>query len=306
MISAPSPLYLYRVHPSEGSGALASLTLRRLDVLPSGDGLQLDLDADWLGSGPGPEPRWLYATAQVWSRQHPTRRLGAVHLDNYDLPDFAGNGRRSVSWDWFLPPDQLEQLERDRAPHSSHAFALRLRVAGVLRLGDEVLGVGGETSIDLSAAEWSGLLPRLGYATAPGVSTLAAGIAAGRHPSWREAEEQLAPARRALHAGEERAALAAAFTEFERLVARPYLAGEWDDAIVDMPTAKRKEFAKLLAAHAGLISRVGRHLSADETTATADRVELPLDYWEAELLLAASQLFLTFALRARAGTEAPG
>jgi hypothetical protein len=54
----------------------------------------------------------------------------------------------------------------------------------------------------------------------------------------------VAPARRALHAGEERGALAAAFTEFERLVAHPYQAGQWDDAIADMPAAKRKELAK--------------------------------------------------------------
>lgn len=302
MKHSPSPLYLYRVHPPDRGGALATLTLRRLDVLPSADGLQLDLDADWVGSEPSPAPRWLFASADVWSRQHPTRRLGAIHLDNYDLPDLAGNGRRSVSWDWFLPPDQLEQLERDRAPHSGHALALRLRVAGLVILGDEVVGVAGETSIDLSATDWGSLLPRLGYATAPSVAVLA-GHAAARHPTWREAEDRLARARQALRAGEERSALAAAFLEFERVAGRPYLAGEWEGVLNDVPGAKRKELSKLLAAHAGLISRVGRHLDSDSKTTTGERAELPLEYWEAELLVAASQLLLTFALRAKTDAD---
>jgi hypothetical protein len=62
----------------------------------------------------------------------------------------------------FLPPDQLEHLERDRAHIPATLSPFACASAGEVRLGDEVIGVGGETSVDLSAAEWSGLLPRLG------------------------------------------------------------------------------------------------------------------------------------------------
>jgi hypothetical protein len=297
-VNVPSPLYLYEV-PSVGQGrALATLTLRRMDVLPSGDGLELNLDGDWLGQEPEPEPRWLYATAEVWSRQRPTRRIGAVHIDNYDLPNLAGMGARSVSWDWYLPPEELEQVERDHATNAAAVLPLRLRVAGLLRLGESLTGVAGEASIDLTAAEWAEMLPRLGYGTSPSVSALV-GQAAGRHGSWAEAEGRLSRARQALHAGGEREALAAAFEQFERLVNRPYLAGAWDPMLSNTPASKRKELAKLLAAHASLISRVGRHLDPELDPDTGERGAFALDYWEAELLVALSQLLLTFALRTR-------
>jgi hypothetical protein len=302
-VNVPAPLYLYEV-PSVGQGrALATLTLRRMDVLPSGDGLELNLDADWLGQEPEPGPRWLYAAAEIWSRQLPTRRIGAIHIDNYDFPTLAGTGRRSVSWDWYVPPEEAEHLERDRATNAAAVLPLRLRVAGLLRLGEAVIGTAGEGSIDLTAVEWAETLRRLGYATSPSVSALV-GQAAGRHGSWAEAERRLSRARQALHAGGEREALAAAFEQFERLVNRPYLAGAWDPVFSRTPALKRKELAKLLAAHTSLISRVGRHLDPEPDPDTGERNEFTLDYWEAELLVALSQLLLTLALRTRSDPAA--
>lgn len=294
----PSPLYLYELHPSDTGRVLAALTVRRVDPLPSADGFEIALDADWVGPDPQSPPRWMALNAEMWSRLQPSRRIGAIHIDSYDLPDLVGLGRRSVSWDWFLPPDEIEQTERDRAPNSANALPLRFRAAGLLRVDEQVVGVAGDTSIEMSAGEWSAHLRTLRYETAPAVVALAR-EAAARHASWSEAEQRLRPAREALRTGGERAALAGAFKEFERLANYPYRADEWEAVLAQMPAAKGQQLRKLLAAHSGMLSRVGRHLDSEADEQSGERGELPLEYWEAELLIAASQLLLAYALRLR-------
>ena len=135
-MQTPSALYLYELHRQDTGSALATLTVRRVDPLTSADGFQIDLEADWVGTEPQAPPRWVGLQAEMWSRLQPSRRLGDIHIDIYDLPDLAGLGRRSVSWDWFLPPDEIEQIERDRAPNSAHALPLRFRATGVIRVDE--------------------------------------------------------------------------------------------------------------------------------------------------------------------------
>ena len=161
-----------------------------------------------------------------------------------------------------------------------------------------MIGVAGETSIELSADEWNTHLRTLRHETAPAIVALVR-EAAGRHPSWSEAEQRLRSAREALRTGSERVALAAAFKEFERLAAYPYRADEWKAVLADMPDAKGQQLRELLAAHSELLSRVGRHLDSEADGQTGERSELPLEYWEAELLIAASQVLLAYALRLR-------
>jgi hypothetical protein len=54
--------------------------------------------------------------------------------------------------------------------------------------------------------------------------------------------------------------------------------------------------ARLLAAHCTYLNRVGYHRDRDHP-AGSELPPVPLDHWEAEIAVAVSQFWLTFALR---------
>lgn len=246
-------------------------------------------------------PRWIALRAQMWSAHYPAHLVGAIDVDNSDFPDLVGVGRRTVSWAWYLTQAQLEELEADRSDAPATPITLRLDVRGVVDLGGEVVGVAGDTQIGMPASEWWELLAKLGYATAPSVVRLVRD-AVIRDASWRLAEDRLAAARLQLHLGAEEQALAAAWRELERVAGKAYLEPEWAPLLPDMPESKAGKLRKLLASNAGLISHLGRHLDW-ETDSVGERQPVPVEYWEAELLLAVTQLLLTYALRLRAIRE---
>ena len=155
--------------------------------------------------------------------------------------------------------------------------------------------VRGEGDFQIAVSDWEGFITTLGYRLPP-TSAALAGLAATVHPSWKAAEERLLQARSHLRKGEGHAALTACLKEFEREVTAPYAEASWEKHFNE-PSQKLDGLKRALAGHCTYLNRVGHHLSRQDRTNAGGPAEMPVDQWEAELAVGASQFWLAYAIR---------
>ncbi len=259
------------------------------------EGLRLNLEFTCV-AGAGKAPKWLaWLQARVESARIPPRVCGELVIEANEWPVLGVESNQSLRWEWHLRSDELEKIELETAPGDRwRQFALQ--VAGIAQLGGEVRRVAASSQFRIPLSEWEDLLRSLGYGVPP-TETELAGIAVRQHPSWPEAEHRLAEARRALRAGETHAALTVCLDQFSALADQPYREDSWRKYLPADPEQKQTSLARLLAAHCTYLNRIGYHRDRDHPDGSG-LAPVPVDQWEAEIALAASQYWLTLALRA--------
>jgi hypothetical protein len=301
------PLHFYVLGmPEWGGRTLGSVRLTAVGGPQGGDGgLRLSIEyqppADDLG------PRRLAdvvpSVASTWMTRRP---YGRIRL----LPDPPGQtgilGTRSSThnWVWSLAPDEIELIEAERAPNAAaERVMFNLDVRGIATVGQATYGFAGDTQFSIATADWLALLRSLGYAVPPSLRGLA-GDAMTLTASWSWAEEKLHDARRYLALGEDRQALSTAYLLFDAMAKNPYNSA-WDAVVGDpeLSTEKADVIRGLLRAQTTALNKLGRHPSY-EITDGRDRHMLPLDHWEAELVIVLAQVLLAAAERWRSIKEA--
>jgi hypothetical protein len=239
----------------------------------------------------------------------PTRRPYGWVRPLVDMPGgnvLLGEHATTFWWLWHLTADEIEAIERERAPNAAaESVSFNLEVHGVAVIGAETWGFNGDTQFSLATSDWLGLLRSLGYSTPPSVQDLA-GQSLTLAPSWTWAQDKIQAARRHLSLGEDREALRTAYVVFDAVARNPYKSN-WDEILADsvLPPEKVAAIRALLTSHAAILNKLGRHPS-DDLTDGRDRQMLPLDHWEAELAVALSQLLLAAVERWRTIREAHG
>jgi hypothetical protein len=158
----------------------------------------------------------------------------------------------------------------------------------------------GDTTISVERGEWEQHLMQLGFGVPPSW-TVGPGATATTHSSWADAERRLEPARRQLRAGEGSNALQSALKEFEAIVTAPYNPDSWKSGqLVPMPEQKRDGVIRALSGLCTYLNKVGHHRSQTERNEQGYLEEMPVDQWEAELVLGGAQFLLAVALRLKA------
>jgi hypothetical protein len=79
------------------------------------------------------------------------------------------------------------------------------------------------------------------------------------HPSWREAEKRLAPARDRLREGEGYAALEVCLRQFEALACKGYTQDAWKGRW-QLPAQKERGLTSALAGFCSYLNLIGHHL----------------------------------------------
>jgi len=249
-----------------------------------------------------PQVHWAWLKVEVTSQKSDQRVYGRVLLDPHErahtlgLPQFEIPGRE-IEWNWCLLPEDLERIERDRSENAGSPLNVRLTIEGALQVGGQVCLVRGEGYLEIALSDWEAYLKVMGYNLPPSAGELV-GIAALDHPSWNEAAERLAPARKEVRAGEGRDALVTCLRQFERIVTAPYDPKSWR-SLFDVPGQKEDGMIAMLAGHCTYLNKVGHHRSRQERDQQGGLLELPVDQWEAELAVGTSQFLLAYALRAK-------
>jgi hypothetical protein len=244
--------------------------------------------------------RWVGLRADVSSQKAEPRTYGRVILDTHSrshrpgLPGFEGPARE-IEWNWYLLPEDLERIERDRGDAKSSPLHFNVTAEGIIQTESGAYMVAGEGNLEIALSDWESYLRMLGYNLPPSAAELA-GLAAVDHPSWEEATKRLAPARAQLRAGEGRAAMMSCLREFERIVTAPYRQESWK-ARYAAPAQKEDGLVAMLAGHCTFLNKVGYHRSRQDRDHEGGLIEMPVDQWEAELAVGASQFWLAYALR---------
>jgi hypothetical protein len=251
------------------------------------------------------QDRWLRLDFRIGSQQTAApRRYGTAEVSwpgSRLLPAQA----ETVEVGWVLLPEDVERIELDHgAPSGSGSpWTFHVTVEGMLAGSAGVIAIDGEGTLTIPASDWEALAHQMGYGLGPTART---GLGQARldHPSWREAEKRLAPARDHLREGEGRAALEVCLRQFEALAGKSYTEDAWK-GLWEAPSQKEGGLAAALAGHCSYLNRIGHHLDDVVDPAAGERLEMPLDQWEAELAVAISHLYLAYVLRLNTVAAAP-
>jgi hypothetical protein len=150
----------------------------------------------------------------------------------------------------------------------------------------------------IELSQWERLLQNLEYSLPPSHPALA-GLPSLDHPSWKDATARLQNARSHHRSGEDYDALRECLSALEAVVHAPYNKESWKQRLTKLPDQKAEGLAELFSGVATYCNRVGHHRDRNARNAAGDLAPMPLDHWEADLMLGAAQFVLTYAIRLR-------
>jgi hypothetical protein len=253
------------------------------------------------------KPHWVWLTAEVSNMRTDPQYFGRVVITSDQLPRVDPPQANRLVWGWRLSPEDLEAIENSRADNAKAPLSFKLVARGILQDDFQKSGaaamVAGEGNFEVPVSEWEDYLSRFEYSLPPSAAQLAS-YGATLHPSWADASKRLAKARKHLLAGDDHVALIACLHEFAALAAPAYEHRPWFDlAKPTMPDQKAAAIGVLLSKHCDYLNKVGHHRGRKPPADDPDLPEMPLNHWEAELMVATSQYLLAYALRLRAASQ---
>lgn len=304
-------VYLFNAESAE-RGALGRLIIRDVSFTGQTDLGQpcLTVDVELQptgGQSPATKLSFLSLNVTVWTSQPPCRKIGRVILGPQGFLPVGDSGSARGDWLWRLLPEDVETVERARSgqPVGPIGFQFEISVvakvarAGSQPSGDDVIALRATpTQVLIPTSHWDQLLSSLGYELPPTHVALA-GQAALDHPSWSETASQLEQARTHHRFGKTTLPLARA-SPLSRHTSRLLTARQAGKELLrSLPPQKANAVAELLSGLATYCNKVGHHRSKEERDAEGDLTPMPLEHWEADLILGAAQFLLTYASRLR-------
>ena len=284
---------------------LGRLIIHSVDRHPTVEGLGLDvelLQAELDHLKVTPPPHWVAFHAFAETQQRPSRLVGTMLIAEHQRPAFSPaplNTQTRVSWPWQLTPEDIELVERTRSHEQGAPVWLSLRVEAIAQLESGTFGVAGNSGFRIEISKWQTLLKAIGFTVGPS-GVVALSSASLDDASWREAEKRLEGAREHLREGEDYAALEWCLGELGHLVSRPYIIDNWKNSVLaGMAEQKRDSLAAWMGGLGTALNRVGHHKDRKDRDEAGDLKEMPLDHWEAELIVQSTHFALAYALRLR-------
>lgn len=285
-----------------------------LDILVETHGPAQPIDLP----SPGVEGRiphlleWVQISVEIFLQAGPKRPLGRVDIETPRDVSFVSGTRNHARWKWELARDDIERVEAVRLAAdrlSPITFEVAARGIAKLRPVDVSLSLGelgyivaarcGNANYwQIETSHWERLLKQMQYDLPPSQAALAS-VAITEHPSWEQARKKLEPARKHLRDGEEDDALRECLGALEAVVSGPYKVDSWKPKLANLPGQKSVAIAELMSGLATYCNKTGHHLSQDQQDQTGDYERMPLDRWEAELIVASTQFLLAYAYRLR-------
>jgi len=241
-------------------------------------------------------------------RQRPLRRLGHVYIADVAMLPLGGKNFGPAQWQWELLPEDVEHIENDPTVSANGIVGFQVGVNGLAKVTDAASGAflgdicrlsGSAPQVTLEISEWERLIGSIGYRLPSSQGSFASGVSR-ENPAWGATISRLSKARQHHRRGEDDDALRDCLNAFEALTAKPYSSDQWKQRFNSMPEQKARGLAELFSGLASFCNTVGHHRSDAGRDAEGNYPSVPLDHWEADLILGASQFLLTYALRLKA------
>jgi hypothetical protein len=273
-------IQVYRRRPREG---IASALIEEIEV---GDFGADDRGAVTIPVGDPQNVSIVMLAAEV---EYNGRPLGRLYLNDWLITNPRG------PWRWFIDRVQLSSIEDTRGG-SDLVLAIRGTGIGNVALTDgesemSAIYCGMHTTVPHST--WERILTQLKYEPAVALY-LPKSLA--HWPEWQHAILASQDAVRVVSRGETHSALQRCLGLLEKLHAAPYAPESWV-GFFDVDKSKEVGLKALIAGVATYLNKVGHHRSRTERDATGDLVQSSVDHYEAEILVAMTQLILAYIQR---------
>jgi hypothetical protein len=250
---------------------------------------------------------WLQLVVELRTTMTPRAQIGAVHIDQQGMLPISLKRSNPANWLWEIRPEDFEVVERANSNQGTAPIIFNCEITGLVKPIDAETGqflndiwpVRGSSQVTIELSHWQRLMQYMEY-TVPPTQAALAGSSAIDHPSWSDSAKRLDNARAHHRRGEDYDALRECLSTLESLVTAPYTADSWKERLsTTIPEQKRIGIAEMLSGVAMFCNKIGHHRSRTERNASDDLVQMPLDHWEADLVLGAAQFATTYALRLR-------
>lgn len=248
---------------------------------------------------------WLQLDVELRTNQIPQRTIGSVLIDDAGMLPIGPSRSGPARWLWELLPEDVERVEMARAVQPAAPIYFQVDVRGIAKLLDpdgsavDVVTIRGATSqLIVELSQWERLLHQLDYSLPPSHPALA-GLPSLEHPSWKDATTRLQNARSHHRSGEDYDALRECLSALEAVVHAPYNKESWKRQLASLPEQKAEALAELFSGIATYCNRVGHHRDRSERNTAGDLSPMPLEHWEADLMVGTAQFVLAYAVRLR-------
>ncbi len=248
---------------------------------------------------------WLQLEAHIWTQSSPRHEIGTVHIEQKGMLPFGATREGPANWLWEILPEDVELVESTHSHQANSPFRFMCEVKGIAKvhlangdLSDVVFLRGSNPLFTIELSHWERLMQSLEYKLPPSHESLA-GLSSLQHPSWTDTTKLLDDARAHLRAGEDYDALRSCLSTLESLVTPPYQADAWKKQLTAFPNQKANGLAELFSGMATYCNKVGHHLSRRERDDDGNLQQMPLDHWEADLVVGAAQFVTAYAIRLR-------
>lgn len=282
-------LCIYRRTPGEGLGSAL------IDEVEVGDFGVDDRGAVTIVVGTPQKCSLAMLAAEI---EYNGRPLGNLHLDNWLITNPPG------PWRWFIDPVEISRIEDLRVGGD---LLLAIRGTGVAEItiatrDRQLVPVFFGVHERVPHSTWERILTQLKYQPAVALS-LPRSLA--HWPEWEHAISASQNAVRALSRGETHSALQNCLGLLEKLHSAPYKQDSWV-GFFDVDKSKEVGLKALIAGVATYLNKVGHHHSRTERDASGDLAQSPVDHYEAEILVAMTQLLLAYVRRLPLNCTADG
>ncbi|MEF3302499.1 hypothetical protein [Paenibacillus sp. GYB003] len=207
-----------------------------------------------------------------------------------------GTGHRV--WDWVFDSNDISALEGVRSGDVYFTIEVKALVE-VRENGIKIIPVSGSQQIRIAETDWLQFIRSFGYSTKHGM-TLPSSLL--NDTCWLRAYELLDDAREHLQRGKTYDALRQclstleSYTDYGRDRGGPYSEKVWDELLGDITPQKKEGIIKLITGVSTYLNKVGHHRNS-KMKDNGNLTSVPLDQYEAELLISITQLVVTYLER---------
>ncbi|MGG6311879.1 hypothetical protein [Paenibacillus macerans] len=213
-------------------------------------------------------------------------------------------GSGYTEWDWIFDSNDISALEGVRS--GDLHFTIDVKAIIEIRENDnKIIPITGSQKIKISESDWIRFIHYYGYSTKYGVSLSTALL---NDRSWIQAYEQLDIAREHMQRGMTYDALRQCLSVIESYTdvgngrGGPYSPKVWGEFLSDITEQKRDGITELLTGVSTYLNKVGHHRNS-KLKDNGNLPAVPVDQYEAELMIGVSHLVVAYLERLSGGSD---
>jgi hypothetical protein len=201
-------------------------------------------------------------------------------------------------WEWILDSNDIASIENIR--YGDISFYVDVKAILLVDKENSIIPIYGQGQIRFSESDWLTFISNFGYSTKYASSIPSVLL---EDNSWINAYRQLDIAREHMHRGKTYDALRQCLSVIESYkdsdkYGGPYSDKVWEELLQDMIPQKQEGIKGLLSGVSTYLNKIGHHRNIKRSE-NGNLETIPLNQYEAEIMLSITQLVVTYIERIR-------